>query len=59
MKTKSKTLKVNITNGDPRLADLLADYEYTEHETRNRSRGKDSLYIRLTRIQPSIRLTVA
>jgi len=61
MKTKTNrkhTNKATIEGAAPELAAILREYAYESYETRDRSSGKGSLYIRLSRIRPVIKLDV-
>lgn len=49
------TMKATIENVTPTLVALLKEFTIFEsHETRCRSTGRDSLYIRMTRPRPTM-----
>jgi len=57
-KTKNAN-RATIEGAAPELAGILRDYAYESYEVRSRSNGKDSLYIRLSRIRPVVCLAIA
>jgi len=62
MKTKSRDTRrttAKIANADPELEALLNEFEYKSYEMRCRSQGQDSLYIRLSRVVPSVHFKIA
>lgn len=61
MKAKSKNTRrttATIANVDPQLEALLNEFTYKSYEMRCRSHGQDSLYIRLTRVTPSVHFKI-
>jgi len=57
---KATKVKATIENATPELAALLKEFTvFDSHETRCRSNGKDSLYIRMTRPKPTMKVTAA
>jgi len=54
---KASKMKATIENATPELAALLKEFSvFDSHETRCRSTGRDSLYIRMSRPKPTMQV---